>query len=309
MLDSFASKVMACLDATFCYVGLLDRREGRMVLRATSIVGAVIDPDIGYHRIIKDSEASRYQRRLGGGTSVLLRGEEASDFLRHGTSAGAPSATEWILLLPLAAGGHSLGIAVAGRDKPSRTGRTTETQVELSRALCAAAASALENATLFEMVSEEREKTEHILDAMTDAVFTTDAECRLLSANSAALRAMEIEVDGAIGRLLCDLFSPADDEGASLCGEACPIRTAAKNRRSVWCGPVRWTVGMRRRRTIQIAWAVAPLAGESGTVAGAVSVVRDVSREEELSRLKSEFISMVSHELRLHSPTSARPSS
>ncbi|KKL10592.1 hypothetical protein LCGC14_2554280, partial [marine sediment metagenome] len=136
------------------------------------------------------------------------------------------------------------------------------------------------------------------VEKMTDAVFTTDAECRLLSANSAALRAMGIEADGAIGRLLCDLSSPADDEGASLCGEACPIRTAAKNQRSVWCGPVRWTVGLRTRRTIPIAWAVAPLAGESGTVTGAVSVVRDVSREEELSRLKSEFISMVSHELR-----------
>ena len=298
VLESFAAKLATCLDSTFCYVALSDRSGGPIVVRVRYPPQERRETDIECDRMIASASSPRYRHLLDAGESLLLQGEDTSDFLQIDSSARNRPAMEWIILHPLVVGRRSLGIAVAGRDKPSRTGRTTETQVELSRALCAAAASALENATLFEMVSEEKEKTEHILDAMTDGVFTTDAECRLLSANGAALRAMGIEADGAIGRLLCDLSSPADDEGASLCGEACPIRTAAKNRRSVWCGPVRWTVGMRRRRTIQIAWAVAPLAGESGTVAGAVSVVRDVSREEELSRLKSEFISMVSHELR-----------
>ena len=298
VLESFAAKLAACLGATFCYVALSDRSGGPIVVRVRYPPQEGRETDIDCDRIIASASSSRYRHLLATGESLLLRGHEISDFLQSDAGAPYQPALEWILLYPLVVGRRSLGIAVAGRDEPSGTDRTTETAVELSRALGAAAATALENASLFEMVSEEKEKTEHILEAMTDAVLTTDADCRLLSANGAALRTLGIKADEAIGIPLCDLVSPADDEGALFCREACPIRTAVKNRCSVWCGPVRWTVGTRKRRTIPVAWSVAPLSGESGTVAGAVSVVRDISREEELSRLKSEFISMVSHELK-----------
>jgi two-component system sensor histidine kinase/response regulator len=43
---------------------------------------------------------------------------------------------------------------------------------------------------------------------------------------------------------------------------------------------------------------IAPLRADSGDITGSVVVFRDVSREAEISRMKSAFVSMVSHELR-----------
>ncbi len=298
VLDAFNSKLMTRLDATFCCVGLLDLSDGPMVVHAAWDIDRNRGGSIESHRIIAISSAPKYQQLLASGRSLLLRGEETKDFWVSETSGETPPTMKWILLLPLVAGGRRLGVAVAGRHEPCEKDGITQTNMDLCQALAAAAATALGNAMLFEIVSEEKEKTEHVLEAMTDGVCTTDVECRLLSANSSALRTLRIDADNAMGVSLCDLFSPADDEGVPLCQEACPIRTAVKTKRSVRCGPARWAVGTGRRRTIPVVWSVAPLAGESGTVVGAVSVVRDVSREEELSRLKSEFTSMVSHELR-----------
>jgi len=65
-----------------------------------------------------------------------------------------------------------------------------------------------------------------------------------------------------------------------------------------WPAYVKEAILRKDGRSVIVAHSAAPLYGRDGEVMGAVSVLRDISKEEELSRLKSEFISMVSHELR-----------
>jgi two-component system, OmpR family, phosphate regulon sensor histidine kinase PhoR len=49
---------------------------------------------------------------------------------------------------------------------------------------------------------------------------------------------------------------------------------------------------------IEIAMTAAPVRDASGAIFGCVNVFRDVTREREVDRMKSEFVSTVSHELR-----------
>lgn len=58
-----------------------------------------------------------------------------------------------------------------------------------------------------------------------------------------------------------------------------------------------------RDNVVPITYSVSPIRSDDGVVMGATLVFRDVSEEKELIRLKSEFVSVVSHQLR--TPASA----
>jgi signal transduction histidine kinase len=51
---------------------------------------------------------------------------------------------------------------------------------------------------------------------------------------------------------------------------------------------------------VPVALTTALLRDEEGEIAGGVAVVRDMTREREIERMKSEFLSNISHELRTH---------
>ena len=147
-----------------------------------------------------------------------------------------------------------------------------------------------------EMVSEEKEKTQRVIEAINDLVITTDAECRLLSANQTLLR-MGIDQEASIGRSLCSVLSPYEEGRAQDCADNCPVRRCVSTKESV-TSAVRLTPLIGSGAGISVTWNAAPLFGHSSSVNGVVSVIRDLSHDEELGQAKREFIAIVSHELR-----------
>ena len=126
--------------------------------------------------------------------------------------------------------------------------------------------------TALSSLAVEESRYEGIVASMADAVITTDADLRITAVNPSAARLTGSKVEDI---LTGSLLAPGFDIGVS---------------KDVIRGP--------NGRDITVAITRSAIRDQSGQLAGIVHVMRDISAEEEVDRLKDEFLSTVSHELR-----------
>jgi len=131
-----------------------------------------------------------------------------------------------------------------------------------------------------------RAHMEAIVQSMGDALVATDADGTIVMFNRAAEQMMKRRADAAIGCSIGDVIQGTTDGGRRLAEAAMTARA------------VEGTLVRSGGSQIPIAMTAGPLVEASGTSVGRVVVVRDVTREHEAERMKSEFLSNVSHELR-----------
>jgi two-component system phosphate regulon sensor histidine kinase PhoR len=132
-----------------------------------------------------------------------------------------------------------------------------------------------------------RARMEAIMQSMGDALVATDAGGTVVAFNRAAEGMLGVAAGAALGRRLADVLPGQADDGhgladAALAGEVSGFTATV-------AGP---------GGPVPVAVTGAPLRDAAGEVVGRVIVLRDVSREREAERMKTEFLSNVSHELR-----------
>ncbi len=125
-------------------------------------------------------------------------------------------------------------------------------------------------------------RLETVLASMSDGLLATDARGRVTSVNPAALAMLGRSREGVLGRPLEEVADVRDIDGTQLADPGLRLLDEAAE----VCRPDGTTVPVR----------VALTALADGD--GAVLVLRDTSREGEVERMKTEFLSNVSHELR-----------
>jgi two-component system phosphate regulon sensor histidine kinase PhoR len=118
---------------------------------------------------------------------------------------------------------------------------------------------------------------------MSDGLVATDADGRVTSINPAALQMVGLDDEqDALGRPLGEVVDVRDAAGSPLANPSLRLFDAAGE------------VHGLGDDTVPVAVSLAPLA----TGDGVVLVLRDTTREREVERMKTEFLSNVSHELR-----------
>jgi PAS domain S-box-containing protein len=159
----------------------------------------------------------------------------------------------------------------------------TRAHLDLITSIASQAAVALVNARLFEVVKQERARLEAVVAGTDDAIVATDREQRIMLLNPAAERAFGISfVEVAFRPLgetfphqrLVEAFHQAQSEGQTPSGEL--------------------TLPNGRVLFFTISHIVAGPRGEGGWVA----VMQDITHLKQLDRMKNEFVSVVSHDLR-----------
>jgi signal transduction histidine kinase len=133
-----------------------------------------------------------------------------------------------------------------------------------------------------------------ILDSLTSGVVAVDLENRVIFVNPALAARIEIDRDACLGKPAVQLFrsvvsgippkdtpmyrtDPRRDGGRSLSRD------------------VEW---MERGKQVQLREDSSPLRDSSGELAGRLFAYHDLSWEKTVDQMKSEFISVASHELR-----------
>jgi PAS domain S-box-containing protein len=157
----------------------------------------------------------------------------------------------------------------------------------LSRTFDAMTASlATSNESLRRAAEDEaalRGRLETVLDSIGDGLLTTDARDRVVAVNRAGLELLGASEDDVLGRPVAGVVAGVGHAGG-------PLLADLDGARSVAIGHLARADGGQ----VAVAVAATPLRGDVGHVV----VLRDMTREHEVERMKTEFLSNVSHELR-----------
>ena len=125
---------------------------------------------------------------------------------------------------------------------------------------------------------------------MGEALIAIDGRGRITDFNQAAEELVGVSAARARGRFADEVVRLTSDEGSDL---------ARRLRRP---SPSRWSaLGMvtrADRSQVPVAASAGVLRGPGAAVVGNVFVLRDLRREREVERMKTEFLSRVGHELR-----------
>lgn len=146
-------------------------------------------------------------------------------------------------------------------------------------------------------VESGRAKTEALLGSMGDGVFAVDGEGRIIEFNRAAAALTGETAAQALHRPYTEVIQLSEEHPGQLAQYPDPVRRAMAQGR---------TFRLLRDLTLiradgsrlPITFSAAPVRDEQGRVQGCIVVFSDASQEREVDRMKNEFISIASHQLR-----------
>jgi two-component system sensor histidine kinase VicK len=152
----------------------------------------------------------------------------------------------------------------------------------------------IERADFYQRAIAEKGLADTILQSVADGIITVDVSGRIISVNKAFEKMTGVNASTAVGLPICDVFRFSEDNtdftlslgecfDAALHGGGTSRETSLT---SVFGG----------RNALMIS--AAPVREAGGKVTGVVNLLRDISREKEIDRMKTEIIRSVSHEFR-----------
>jgi PAS domain S-box-containing protein len=271
VLQEAVQQALSLVAADAATVTLLDQTAGLVVAAAegdevelAAVVGTAA-PAVGWH----------------GGDVVQLRAPVSRDDRdEDGPGAGADPLLALgyrsYLGVPLAAReGSVLGVlAVYGRAPRS----WPDEVIEALSALAANAAVALSNAELYQRIAVEHDQSAAILSSIAEGIVAVDREGRVVVWNAAAEEITGVPAEEALGRT--------------------PAEVIQRDLESELGGSNRLVSVDRGGEEVTLSLSETLMHDPTGAVAGRVFAFRDISAEWVLEKMKSDFVSTVSHELR-----------
>ncbi|MGB9880957.1 MAG: ATP-binding protein, partial [Anaerolineae bacterium] len=284
------------LEGARCSVALLDEEHNQVLSMAAS------DGTVGVWTDARFEFIRRLVQWIVDNGKPLLIGDIRQD--DHFANAATLSIVS-VISVPLFLDNKAVGALIA--TSPDANVFTNE-DLNLLNAFADQAAVAVKNARLYEQLVEEQRQTEQIyqhveerrneleaiLRGIGDGVIVTDPELNLLLMNPVATRIFRVKPDVTSSVPLAEVIPHQEltslFRDAMLSGGEAIVREISL--------PL---VGDKVEATYQAL--ASPILGADGKARGVVTVLRDVTSQKELERMKSSFLSVVSHELKtpLHS--------
>lgn len=150
---------------------------------------------------------------------------------------------------------------------------------------------------IFERLAhKERDPLRAILASMTEGVYSTDLEGRVLWLNPAAERIAGREAAQVVGRNYVEALDLTDESGLPLSEAERPLECCIASKQPVYL-PLVYLARPNGER-VPIALSTSPILDPLEGPASCVTVFRDLGRDRELEEMKVSLVSLVSHELR-----------
>jgi PAS domain S-box-containing protein len=158
------------------------------------------------------------------------------------------------------------------------------------------ASVAIERSWLLNTIVREKHESEAVIQASANGIMVIDRYGRVVDMNPALERLTGWTLRAARGQPCCDVvgcqLTAQADTGAPL---VCPLEEGLPSRDRAF---LQYRIRTRNGRLIPVEASYGLIRDEEGDLARVVMVFRDVSRQEELNRLRAEIVANVSHELR-----------
>ena len=288
--------------SSHCAVALIDRDSPAAAREGAALEGALLSDEL--------SEPVPFRVPLSGEPATLAACESSQPLLAPAGGSGnfgAQLGGHPYFVTALISRGTAIG-ALYVADHSSMAGRpeaspTLNTSKDLLTSFAYFAATATENARLYQDAYEKRRELEAVLAGIGDGVVVADTDLSLLLVNPVARDILGLGSNGgddAAGRPLVGAPAFADLLRETLVSRQEQIRELDLPAvRRLPAGAYARTDGELRTYGAL----ASPILAADADVSGVVAVLRDVTAQKEVERMKSNFLSVVSHELRtpLHS--------
>ncbi|OGD82835.1 hypothetical protein A3J17_05075 [Candidatus Curtissbacteria bacterium RIFCSPLOWO2_02_FULL_40_11] len=137
---------------------------------------------------------------------------------------------------------------------------------------------------------------EAIISSVGDGLIVTDKEGRILLMNPAATRMLKQDAKAVVGKDLIDTVPAADKNGKIVPKENRPLRTVLATGQSFTNHAANFYVRSDKSK-FPAAITTSPIILNKEII-GSIITFRDITHEKEVDRMKTEFISLASHQLR-----------
>jgi len=146
-------------------------------------------------------------------------------------------------------------------------------------------------------LSAGQNKEEALLAGIADGVYVVDMERNLTMFNTAAEGITGWKAEESIGLKCWTVMNLKNETDISVCQKDCPALNVWNTGENILRDDTCF-IAKRGNKKIQISSSYAPIKDKNGVNAGAICVFRDVTDRKKVERLRSEFVSTASHELR-----------
>ena len=237
-------------------------------------------------------------RREDGDSLFSWRSEASHIFNLPSASLGALLGGHPYIVTPLISRGQPIGVLLVAQQASRAQGKLNLTE-QLLTSFAYFAATALENARLYQDAWEKRRELEAVLAGIGDGVVVVDPDMALILMNPVARDILGLEAEPPAGVPLRPYLSVS--AFVDLLAETMQSGQEQIRELDLPCPGQGEMPFADECRTYGIL--ASPVLDAEGQVGGVVAVLRDVTAQKELERMKSNFLSVVSHELRtpLHS--------
>lgn len=189
--------------------------------------------------------------------------------------------TRNILCMPIATrGGNKVGVMEILNKKEGAFTAGDQRRLE---ALCAQAAVSIENAQLFEDVSDSRNYNESILRSMSNGVVTLNAGNVVSKVNQSALRILERPEEEVLGREIGEVFSGPNSWVTNSLDKV--LRTGRTD------STIDSDLVLGGRQAVSVNMTAVPLQDMHDERIGSMLIMEDITREKRLRNTMSRYMS------------------
>jgi adenylate cyclase len=189
--------------------------------------------------------------------------------------------TRNILCMPIATrGGNKVGVMEILNKKDGAFTAGDQRRLE---ALCAQAAVSIENAQLFEDVSDSRNYNESILRSMSNGVVTLNAGNVVSKVNQSALRILQRPEEEVLGRRIGDVFSGPNSWVTNSLDKV--LRTGRTD------STIDSDLVLDGRHAVSVNMTAVPLQDMRDERIGSMLIMEDITREKRLRNTMSRYMS------------------
>ena len=156
----------------------------------------------------------------------------------------------------------------------------------------------------FESIIEEKEKASSIIQNVGDALLVIDRERKITLLNPVAQALCGFKEEDVLGKEYFKIFKFFDQKNQKfVCqtfgAQECPIEKAISSNQRIEI-PEDFFLINKYEKKIEIAGSISPFSTDKSKVryGSYIIAIHDVTTEREIDRMKSEFISITSHQLR-----------
>ena len=141
----------------------------------------------------------------------------------------------------------------------------------------------------------EKAKDEALLESIGDGVVATDKDGGILFINGAAIEMLDLEKVDYVGKVLVYYLKMTDESGEEVDRSLRPLTIATKEKKKV--SSREFNYQRKNGTSFSVALTVTPIITKDKLV-GTIEVFRDIAKEKEVDKAKTEFVSLASHQLR-----------